>query len=539
MGIKGLMPFLKKRVPQVIRPIGTLSQYAGQRWAFDVSIYMYKYVCQGYSAVQAAAMFVNLWTYMRSNAITPIYVFDGVAPKCKQTENQKRSKQRKRTEELAKQQIRTLETEMEAIQRSSDVDPDERMHKILDIDGRLQKQHRKMFRVTPHHYQTLKRTLTEHAIPYFVAAHEGELGCCVLAKRGLVDIVISDDTDVLPGGAPIWIQWFKSSRFPAHVIVLSELLEALKMTHRQFNDFCILAGCDFCPTVPLVGPITAYKLLSKYESIDDLLSFGRLDRKPTNFCHEDAREVFEGDALPVPCPTVLGGILVLCEILSIREARRPLEMGDIGPVLPEDKDKTAKSKSAEKDPDTEELREEYAPPALAQQDSNELRQQPIAPLVAQQAYSTVLPEKKDNVAKSQSAEKEPDTEEMGEEQGTEDPLPPIVRREFLGPSAPVQDECPSNPRIPYAYAMERIPGAENLQEPGAISAKSRSFDERSEKHTSDQETGPFAHRTKGTENDTVLDQPPTKIRRVGPLTPNSEMQLEINDFIRKHYYNKF
>ena len=43
------------------------------------------------------------------------------------------------------------------------------------------------------------------------------------------------------------------------------------MNHDQFIDMCILCGCDYCPTIPKIGPVRAMKLIQKYGSIDVFL----------------------------------------------------------------------------------------------------------------------------------------------------------------------------------------------------------------------------------------------------------------------------
>ena len=48
------------------------------------------------------------------------------------------------------------------------------------------------------------------------------------------------------------------------------------MNHDQFIDMCILCGCDYCPTIPKIGPVRAMKLIQKYGSIDVFLETERL-----------------------------------------------------------------------------------------------------------------------------------------------------------------------------------------------------------------------------------------------------------------------
>ena len=46
---------------------------------------------------------------------------------------------------------------------------------------------------------------------------------------------------------------------------MKKLVEGLNLDHNQFVEFCILCGCDYCPSVPKIGNITALKLFQKHK----------------------------------------------------------------------------------------------------------------------------------------------------------------------------------------------------------------------------------------------------------------------------------
>ena len=43
------------------------------------------------------------------------------------------------------------------------------------------------------------------------------------------------------------------------------------MNQKEFNDMCILCGCDYCPSVPKIGNITALKLFQKHKDIETII----------------------------------------------------------------------------------------------------------------------------------------------------------------------------------------------------------------------------------------------------------------------------
>ena len=74
------------------------------------------------------------------------------------------------------------------------------------------------------------------------------------------------------------------------VIDVNEILFKMNLTPKAFVDMCILCGCDFCSTLPRIGPIKAYSYIQKYNSIESLRSIGICF--PDDFRYQDARDIF-------------------------------------------------------------------------------------------------------------------------------------------------------------------------------------------------------------------------------------------------------
>lgn len=53
-------------------------------------------------------------------------------------------------------------------------------------------------------------------------------------------------------------------------IELDWLLDELKLDMAQFVDMCILCGCDYTKSIYGIGTVTAYKIIQKYKSIEDI-----------------------------------------------------------------------------------------------------------------------------------------------------------------------------------------------------------------------------------------------------------------------------
>eukprot|EP00918_Siedleckia_nematoides_P068019 GHVU01148060.1.p1 GENE.GHVU01148060.1~~GHVU01148060.1.p1 ORF type:complete len:204 (+),score=40.17 GHVU01148060.1:144-755(+) len=62
----------------------------------------------------------------------------------------------------------------------------------------------------------------------------------------------------------------------------------------EFVDFCILCGCDYCPSIKGVGPITAYKFIKSFKNIETIVMNLEADKfqLPDHFPFKEARALF-------------------------------------------------------------------------------------------------------------------------------------------------------------------------------------------------------------------------------------------------------
>jgi flap endonuclease-1 len=76
---------------------------------------------------------------------------------------------------------------------------------------------------------------------------EAETLCAYLAINGDVDVVLTEDTDVLAYGTPFMMAYkdFKLGEGKIYGLFLPTILEALEMNEDEFRDLCILLSCDY------------------------------------------------------------------------------------------------------------------------------------------------------------------------------------------------------------------------------------------------------------------------------------------------------
>ena len=69
------------------------------------------------------------------------------------------------------------------------------------------------------------------------------------------------------------------------------------MNQDEFVDLCILCGCDYTCTIPRVGMMTSFNLISKYRTIDGIIQNVDKYKIPEDFKYEKARELFNQEVI--------------------------------------------------------------------------------------------------------------------------------------------------------------------------------------------------------------------------------------------------
>ncbi|KAI0719319.1 hypothetical protein C8T65DRAFT_636320 [Cerioporus squamosus] len=110
-------------------------------------------------------------------------------------------------------------------------------------------------------------------IPYITAPMEAEAQCAALLSLGLVDGIITDDSDVfLFGGARVLKNMFNQSK-TVECFLLSDLERELSLDRDKLVRLAYLLGSDYTEGLPGVGPVVAMELLSEFPGHDGLHKF--------------------------------------------------------------------------------------------------------------------------------------------------------------------------------------------------------------------------------------------------------------------------
>ncbi|XP_071717457.1 exonuclease 1 [Rutidosis leptorrhynchoides] len=263
MGIKDLLRFMKPYVEPI-----HIKKYAGKRVGIDAYSWLHKgaYSCsmelclnmEGDKKYQYINYCMHRINMLRHHNISPVLVFDGANIPCKALEEQHRHSKRKDSRDLAITKLKegNVNAATEMFQRAVSITPS-MAHQLIQI-------------------------LRSENIEFIVAPYEADAQLAYLSSldesKGGISAVISEDSDLLAYGCSSVI--FKMDRYGnGEEIVIDQVFDAVgcRPSFRHFNKelftgMCIIAGCDFLPSVPGIGIAKAHALVTKYLNLDRALS---------------------------------------------------------------------------------------------------------------------------------------------------------------------------------------------------------------------------------------------------------------------------
>ncbi|KAF7546242.1 hypothetical protein G7Z17_g8581 [Cylindrodendrum hubeiense] len=110
-------------------------------------------------------------------------------------------------------------------------------------------------------------------IPYITAPMEAEAQCAELVNLGLVDGIVTDDSDTfLFGGTRVYKNMFNSNKFVECYLGV-DLEKELSLSREQLISLAQLLGSDYTEGLPGVGPVTAVEILSEFPGKSGLDNF--------------------------------------------------------------------------------------------------------------------------------------------------------------------------------------------------------------------------------------------------------------------------
>ncbi|KAM5477782.1 DNA repair protein rad2 [Microsporum canis] len=106
-------------------------------------------------------------------------------------------------------------------------------------------------------------------LPYITAPMEAEAQCAELISLGLVDGIVTDDSDTfLFGGTRIYKNMFNQSKY-VECYLSSDLEKEYTLDRKKLISFSHLLGSDYTEGIPGIGPVTALEILTEFSSLEE------------------------------------------------------------------------------------------------------------------------------------------------------------------------------------------------------------------------------------------------------------------------------
>lgn len=145
-------------------------------------------------------------------------------------------------------------------------------------------------------------------LPYITAPMEAEAQCAELVNLGLVDGIVTDDSDIfLFGGTRVYKNMFNQAKF-VECYLSSDLEKEYSLDRHALIRIAHLLGSDYTEGLPSVGPVTALEILSEFPSLEAFAEWWSAIQLNPKLSLEDAaipfRRKFRKNASKLFLPTI-------------------------------------------------------------------------------------------------------------------------------------------------------------------------------------------------------------------------------------------
>ena len=239
MGVKRLKCNLIKKsyskFPKKIKIIG-----------IDILLYIYKYLYS--DSEEPLYNLFNMISKFLIAGIIPLFVFDGKPIHEKNNELQERKNKRN-----------LIKNKLSKIKQKITLNPDDK-----DLHLKYSKLLKKYTTIDNLIIDRCKKLMEIMKVPYITANTEADFACCRLYLDGIIQGCLTEDMDFLLLGC---VRNFHFSNGKIIEYNLDETLTSLDITFSQFQDYCLLLGCDYIKKLLVDDNDTILKKLKEKKSI--------------------------------------------------------------------------------------------------------------------------------------------------------------------------------------------------------------------------------------------------------------------------------
>lgn len=191
--------------------------------------------------------------------VTPYLVFDGDNLPSKSGTESERRKRRDESKKLG----------LDLYRKGRIAEAQQELQKAIDV--------------TPYMARQLIEELKQMKIQYVVAPYEADAQLAYLERQGMINGIISEDSDLLVFGAKRLItkldQHGECVEINRSDFTACRDISLIGWTDADFRRMCILSGCDYLPSIPKMGLKTAYRYVRKYKNVEKVLRMLQFEGK--------------------------------------------------------------------------------------------------------------------------------------------------------------------------------------------------------------------------------------------------------------------
>lgn len=138
---------------------------------------------------------------------------------------------------------------------------------LKQLRAQQKKDRRDADEVTQTMISECQQLLSLFGLPYITAPMEAEAQCAELVSLGLVDGIVTDDSDTfLFGGTRVYKNMFNAAKY-VECYLAQDLTSEFSLTREKLIAIAQLLGSDYTTGIPGIGPVTALEILSEFPDL--------------------------------------------------------------------------------------------------------------------------------------------------------------------------------------------------------------------------------------------------------------------------------
>ena len=251
MGIQYLNTYIKKNTTSGSNIKLTFAELSNKVIAIDTSIYLYKFILNN-SLLESIYLMITLF---KQYNIFPIFVFDGIPPKEKETIIKKRQHEKliakQRCEELQEQLINTTN-----------------ISEQTNLNETINSLKKKCIKLKKTDIKKVRDLIDAFGVYYIDALGEADELCAKLVISKIAYACLSEDMDLFLYGCPRVLRYLSLTNSTVIIYYLDKILKDLNMNFKEFKEICVISGSDYI-TNNTFNFYTVLKYYKEYKEYKD------------------------------------------------------------------------------------------------------------------------------------------------------------------------------------------------------------------------------------------------------------------------------